>query len=176
MSSDEWETRAHNTQEEVDKLRAIRSGFLDVTIEIEMDLRTMLVGYFVADLNRRPLFEDVYESQQGTLGRLVERLNKVLTVERERLTAAGADIDAVKAALSDLVKNRNTFAHQPMDQYFEVDEKTGRVLSAEMRIGKRFSFDTYFTVDTAYEAYERARTCEQLIMELRSAFGQLSQE
>ena len=90
----------------------------------------MLVGYFVAEENKRLLFEEVYESQQGTLGRLIERFNKVLTEEKEPLTAAGVDIDALKAALHELKTNRNTFAHQPMDQFFQVDAKTNRVISA----------------------------------------------
>jgi len=171
--SDDWTTNAEVTQDQVNKLRAIRSGFLDVAIEIEMDLRTMMVDYFVAEENKRPLFEEVYESQQGTLGRLIERFNKVLTEERLPLTASGVDIEAVKAALSELKTNRNTFAHQPMDQYFEVDETTNRVVRAEMRIGKRSRHDAYFTVETAEHAYERARACEQLIMEMRTPFGNL---
>ena len=78
------------------------------------------------------------------------------------------------SALADLVKNRNIFAHQPMDHYYGVDQATNRVVSVEVRIGKRHTADaTYFNVETAQKAYERARRCEQLIMQTRLPFGRL---
>jgi hypothetical protein len=174
MVSEDWMENARVAQDQVAKLRDIRASFLDTAIEVEMDLRTMLVGYFVDDMKKRYLFEEVYENQDGTLGRLVGQFNKVLNAEREPLVAAGVDIDPLMSALAELVKNRNIFAHQPMDHYYGVDQATNRVVSAEVRIGKRYTADaTYFNVETAQKAYERARHCEQLIMEMRLPFGRL---
>ena len=85
MVSDDRMDNARVAQDQVAKLRDIRASFLDTAIDVEMDLRTMLVGYFVDDIDKRYLFEEVYENQDGTLGRLVGRFNRVLNAEREPL-------------------------------------------------------------------------------------------
>ena len=52
--------------EEIYALRMVRAGFLDVAIEIEADLRVMLIDYFLTEARKVGLFWDFYESK-GTL-------------------------------------------------------------------------------------------------------------
>jgi hypothetical protein len=154
--------------EEIYAMRMVRAGFLDVAIEIEADLRVMLVNYFLTESHKVELFWDCYESK-GTLGPVVDRFKKVLVVERESL-AAGHDfsaqqVDALQHALDELVRHRNRFAHDPMSQHFLV--KGGSVIQNEWRIGQRDENGRYFTIESANDAYQKALACEDLVMRVR---------
>jgi uncharacterized protein YfkK (UPF0435 family) len=164
----DWVNQGAETQDEIEQLRVLRAGFLEVAIEIEIEIRELLTEYFVADTIKYELFVDAYESR-GTLGTLRERLKVVLNAERDSLTQfSSADADELLSALHELVQHRNQFAHSPMDQVWEWDDK-GQPISSEMRIGKRFTA-SYFTVATARDAYEKARKCDDLIVRCRMAF------
>lgn len=129
----------------------------------------MLAEYFIDDPNKRDLFESQYESE--TLGRIVERFNRVLTREMEPLSAAGIDLDELKRSLHDLKENRNIFAHQPMDAWYGFSEDKQDVVSTEVRIGPRNRPDAkFFNVETAKKAFHDAQHCEQLVLELRYPF------
>jgi len=151
--------------EEIYALRMVRAGFLDVAIEIEADLRLMLIDYFLTEARKVDLFWDFYESR-GTLGPVVYRFKKVLVAEREALAAerdfSAQQVDALLHALDELVQHRNRFAHHPMSQHFEVEE--GSALRSEWRIGQGRENGPYFTIESANDAYEKARTCEDLVI------------
>jgi hypothetical protein len=156
--------------EEMHAMRTVRAGFLDVAIEIEADLRLMLIGYFITESRKVDLFWDFYESR-GTLGPVVSRFKKVLVAERGALAAqrdfSAEQVDALLHALDELVQHRNRFAHDPMNQHFLVDVNKGGVVRNEWRIGQRGEDGPYFTIESANEAYEKARACEELVMRVR---------
>jgi hypothetical protein len=141
-----------------------------VAIEIEADLRLMLIDYFLTEARKVDLFWDFYESR-GTLGPVVYRFKKVLVAEREALAAerdfSAQQVDALLHALDELVQHRNRFAHDPMSQHFQVDVEAGSVVRNEWRIGQRREDGPYFTIESANDAYEKARACEDLVIRVR---------
>jgi hypothetical protein len=150
---------------EMDAMRRLRAGFLDVAIEIEDDLKVMLMDYFLTEPRKIDLFWNLYE-HKATLGSVVKRFKKVLVAEREALAAdrdfSTEQVDALLSALEDLIQHRNRFAHHPMSQHFEVEE--GSALRSEWRIGQGRENGPYFTIESANDAYEKARTCEDLVI------------
>ncbi len=155
--------------EEIYAMRMVRAGFLDVAIEIEADLRLMLIDYFLTEPRKVDLFWDFYESR-GTLGPVVSRFKKVLIAEREVL-AAERDFRPNRwtpcCTLDELVQHRNRFAHDPMSQHFLVDVEEGSVVRNEWRVGQRREDGPYFTIESANDAYEKARACEDLVIRVR---------
>ena len=156
--------------DEINAMRMVRAGFLDVAIEIEGDLQVMLVDYFISEGRKIRVFWDCYE-ERSTLGPIVRRFKQVLAAEREVLAIqndfSAEQVDALSVGLDELLRNRNIFAHAPMGQYFEVDTATNNVISQEWRIGRYQDNRPYFTLDTANEAYDKARACEDLVIRVR---------
>jgi hypothetical protein len=95
----------------------------------------------------------------------------VLVTEQEALAAerdfSAEQVDALLHALDDLVQYRNRFAHDPMSQHFLVDVEEGSVVRNEWRIGQRRKGGPYFTIESANDAYEKVRACEDLVLRVR---------